>query len=128
MSSNSSSFIDNNVRPGNTYYYRLKQIDFDGRFELSELRSAELKSNAPTITIGPNPTSQMVYIEIENNINEYCQISLFNRNGEQVKSNTFNLEDGSNRLAMNIDNLATGMYFLKTRIGEDSFYEQIIVH
>ncbi|MBK8625939.1 MAG: hypothetical protein IPN86_10365 [Saprospiraceae bacterium] len=53
----SYSFVDSKVKANVEYYYRLKQIDFDGRTEMSDIRSAKMIDES-AMTIGefyPNP-------------------------------------------------------------------------
>lgn len=44
-------------------YYRLKQMDYNGRFEYSAIRSVNLKGETQTFHIYPNPATQLVYID-----------------------------------------------------------------
>lgn len=50
---------DKDVTPGNVYY-RLKQIDFDGVFNLSEVRMVNIKNSG--LSIYPNPASNVVSV------------------------------------------------------------------
>lgn len=43
--------------PGGTYYFRLKQLDYDGEYEYSQTRAVELKSAKDILAVYPNPTS-----------------------------------------------------------------------
>lgn len=42
---------------GGTYYFRLKQLDFDGKFEYSQVRAVQLKSDKDVLAVYPNPTN-----------------------------------------------------------------------
>lgn len=50
---------DKDVTPGNVYY-RLKQIDFDGVFTLSEVRMVNIKNSG--LSIYPNPATNVVSV------------------------------------------------------------------
>jgi hypothetical protein len=56
-----------------TFYYRLKQIDINGSFEYSEIRSVTFNPNIPiddiSLKIYPNPVSDVLFIEILNQHN-----------------------------------------------------------
>ncbi len=55
-------FIDANPSTG-VNYYRLNQIDFDGRSTLSEIRQLEFEESSRSINIYPNPVVDFVNIE-----------------------------------------------------------------
>ena len=46
---NTYSFDDINILNGKTYYYRLKQVDFDGEFEYSDMVSVRFDGQPETI-------------------------------------------------------------------------------
>lgn len=54
------SFIDTNPLLG-INYYRLRQVDYDGRFEYSKIVSLMMKSD--DVTIFPNPSSDILHIQ-----------------------------------------------------------------
>jgi hypothetical protein len=54
------SFVDTNPI-GGMNYYRLRQVDFDGRFEYSKIVSIMMKSD--DVTISPNPASDILHIQ-----------------------------------------------------------------
>ncbi len=51
----SYDFNDYNVTPSISYYYRLRQIDYDGHSELSPVVSAMLKKNLTTVVVINDP-------------------------------------------------------------------------
>lgn len=57
----SYSFNDNNPLAG-TNYYRLQQIDFDGKYQYSDVRSLNF-DNKKEIRIYPNPTQKELFIQ-----------------------------------------------------------------
>ena len=90
------------------HYYRLKQVDFDGKFEYSEVVNINIQIfeqlNTQTIKIYPNPTTDYIIIEI----NEPTQVQLINTNG-QVLINQFLQQTEQ----LSIGHLPNGMYWLK---------------
>lgn len=87
---------------GNTHYYRLKQVDFNGSFEYSNIISISSESNK--ITLYPNPTSGIVEII---GLNENAVIELSDSFGQQV--NSILLNDN----LLNLSNLPNGVYFIR---------------
>jgi len=49
------SFEDFDLSVYGLYYYRLKQVDFDGRFSYSEIEVVEVKRSKEAVLITPNP-------------------------------------------------------------------------
>jgi hypothetical protein len=73
--------IDENIYNPNqgpkTFYYRLKQMDLNGSFEYSEVRSVSFNPNAAmddiSINVYPNPVKDVLFVEILNlqNLNPF---------------------------------------------------------
>lgn len=56
------SFQDTNPLD-NTSYYRLKQIDYDGRYQLGPVRSVSAEGSRESVLIYPNPTNDKLTVE-----------------------------------------------------------------
>ena len=108
-------FVDNldlggfqNLR-GLNLYYRLKQIDFDGQFEYSNIVNIQLVTgNAQPVTrIYPNPTTDVFYVENETAIGSLIQV--FNLQGQLM------IEQRHQSIISRIptDQLDNGTYFIK---------------
>lgn len=119
---NTYSFIDKNISSGN-YYYRLKQIDYNGSFEFSPVISVntgipaafELSQNYPNPF---NPTTKISF-----NIPEKSTVTLkiFNVLGREVAILlNEEKESGSYDVEFNAANFASGVYFytLSTSSGD----------
>ncbi|MEM9547257.1 MAG: T9SS type A sorting domain-containing protein [Bacteroidota bacterium] len=108
-------FIDREISNA-TAYYRIKQVDFDGHFEYSEIVVAktELKDR---IRFSPNPfTSQLLISMNSNDLVEGTAIRMFNNQGQLVmqrKITSLNLDD-----PINTENLIPGMYSIQFDNGE----------
>lgn len=102
-------FIDNNPE-AKTMYYRLKQVDFDGKWENSEIVAIE-RVSLGTINIFPNPVNNMLYINFNNNDDTDYTIFVTNILGEVIsETNTI----GKSKLTLEIFNqLSGGVYFVK---------------
>ena len=87
-------------------YYRLKQTDFDGQFEYSEMVRAEIR-NTILIDIFPNPTASNLTVVAPNNFTR-GQIRLFDAMGRMVLSSSIN-----ERNYLNLSDLNSGIYFFR---------------
>lgn len=106
------TFTDNTPQVFN--YYRLKQIDFDGAYSLSEIKFLKLgKTNS--LSIYPNPVVDFVNIsQIETS--DAKQILLYDVAGRLVQ------EVDVNTLKLDVSNLQQGYYYfvLTNRNGQQS--------
>jgi len=87
-------------------YYRLKQIDYDGQFEYSEMVSVEIK-NTISIDVFPNPTAAELTIVAPADFTK-GEIRLYNTSGKMLISKTIN-----NRNYLNLSDLNSGIYFFR---------------
>jgi hypothetical protein len=91
------------------YYYRLKQIDKDGRFSFSSIISIEGKEQ-DEITVMPNPVQTKALLIIpEKFIGE--KFSLFNTNGQLIMV----LMPNRQTVEIDLTGKAPGLYILKGR-------------
>ena len=103
------SYNDMAVISSINYYYRLKQIDFDGKFEYSNIQSAQLDDKQEiTINVFPNPSQN--HITIRSNIEYNVSLELYNINGKRIlyKENV-----KVNNLHLNIETLTADVYILR---------------
>lgn len=105
------SSLDNNPYSGTTYY-RLKQTDFNGQHSYSEIKSINISLDSD-IEIYPNPTNGQ--ITIEGSQAEIEQLSIFNSLGIDLTSQIRIIEQTDSQQIIDISNLVTGLYFLKTK-------------
>lgn len=95
----------------NTYvYYRLKQVDYNGNFEYSEIRQLAYDNVDATETVlYPNPVHNYVSVKM-NKPCEDCTLDILNYNGQIVKSDAF-----ASGQRINLETLPAGMYLVKIR-------------
>lgn len=108
-----------------TIYYRLKQVDFDGRFEYSEV--VYLKYNCDkqvSFAVSPNPARDEVRVEFEgSDLAADVTAIIYDGNGAYVKD--VNLNTGViNKL--DISNLSPGIYTIQTNINNEQFNQRFI--
>jgi hypothetical protein len=97
---------DNPVRGIN--YYRIRQIDIDGRHSYSIIRTVAYQHEVYDVKVWPNPVSDdNITIELGNNI-ERGTIHLINSSGAVVHTQTFGENDY--RATMNSADLNPGIY------------------
>lgn len=73
------TFLDESPSTG-VNYYRLKQMDYDGKFEYSNIVSSQFGSVQSNIASYPNPVKDVLFLELDTAA-EGVEISLFDSNG-----------------------------------------------
>jgi hypothetical protein len=103
--SKASTYTFTDITPLNTSYYRLRQMDNDGKKTLSKVVSIATKSTGK-LAVYPNPVTNILTIETE----LVGNLQIFNLLGQQVLT-------GKTAQQLDVSALPKGTYFLK--IGEE---------
>lgn len=113
--------IDNAPTIGNNYY-RLKQVDKDGRTTYSSIKFVVFDAGY-AVLITPNPAHDYINVYLTKNNSNPSRISLFGINGSLVK------EYITNQLTLKIDiaGLSKGIYFIKVLNGDIVRTQKIVV-
>ena len=94
-----------------TTYYRLHQFDYNGRENIYDPVSVELKSETRDLNVYPNPVRGGASIKVRNVEDGSGVAQLYNLNGTPLKSANF--EAMNNSFEMAIPDVATGVYLLR---------------
>lgn len=73
-------------------YYRLKMMDKDGSFKLSNIVSVDLKKTNFNVKVFPNPVSKDQTIMFQTDIDETYELSVFSIDGRKVFYGVFDKE------------------------------------
>src|SRR5690606_24478606 len=108
-------YADKNLTAGN-YNYRLKQIDFNGQFEYSNVVNVEIIAPAKFELAQnfPNPFNPSTKISFGLAVDSKVKISVYNLLGEQVALLVnSNLTAGNHNVSFDAKSLNSGVYFYK---------------
>ena len=108
------SYIDRTVTTG-TYSYRLKQIDYDGRFSYSPTVEVDVLPTQFVLEQNyPNPFNPSTNIRFGIPEAGFVKLSVFNIVGEEVAVLVNgNIEAGIHNISFDARNLTSGAYFYK---------------
>ncbi|MBP9120914.1 MAG: agmatine deiminase family protein, partial [Ignavibacterium sp.] len=121
--SKSYSFTDKDLTEGK-YRYRLKQIDFDGSFEYSEIVEANIALTEFKLEQNyPNPFNPSTKISWQSPVGSWQTLKVFDVLGKEVATLVNEYKDaGSYEVefspASSIKNLTSGIYFYQLKAGE----------
>lgn len=83
-------------------YYRLRQVDWDGHFSHSEIRSVHRTGDSPEVTLYPNPTPGVIYLSQPSN-----HVKVYDTTGKI-------LMDISNQVEqIDLSHLIPGLYYIE---------------
>lgn len=88
-------------------YYQLKQVDFDGKSTLSEIRAVEVKN--VSISFYPNPTTNWLTID---GLSSSSTVLVFNSIGSLISG--VPMEETNGGVRLNFTQLTEGLYLIKT--------------
>jgi len=133
-SNNTNEIIEysfNDIKENNhlNYFYRLKQIDFNGHFSYSNIIYVEsICELSPEITIYPNPSSGIFSLELLLPPQSQLQIIIYNELGQEIKhTETINTEESKTfKTDLNISEFPDGVYHIKTIINSKTINSRII--
>jgi len=116
---NDYSFADNDILSGK-YFYRLKQIDFDGSFEYSDV--VEVEINIPTaFSLSqnyPNPFNPSTRIEYSIPSDGFVSLTIHNTIGQEVSTLVNeNQSAGKYSITFSAESLPSGLYFYTLQNG-----------
>lgn len=117
---NSYSYTDYQPQNG-INYYKLVQVDNDGKATELGLRSLEFSISLPKVNIYPNPAQNQVNLSFESGL--FNQVLLMDLQGKVLT--TFSLSSSDTTHSLMLDNLPSGTYLVKLH-GKESIVQKII--
>ena len=108
------SFVDDKLNSSSNYY-RLKQIDQDGKSKYSNviLLKGDKISNVKMTALYPNPATDEITVSIDAPSNEKIVLMVTDIYGKQLMTNKITVESGTNISTLKVNHLASGTYFVK---------------
>jgi predicted amidohydrolase YtcJ len=98
------TYDDITVPPSAKIYYRLKQIDVDGKFTYSSIVMVN-KKQITQVEITPNPANKEIRIT---GFTGKATVAIYKQTGQLIKTTAI-----SNGNSINIEEFAKGLYFIK---------------
>ena len=99
-----------------TFYYRLRQVDFDGAFKYSEIIAVKTDLSVDLI-LSPVPLNDVMNVLLNMERNAEINLQIINNKGIVVKSQDLQVINGTNYFKIDVAELSAGIYFV--RISDD---------
>jgi hypothetical protein len=103
------SFIDENPKMG-INYYQLEQVDIDGKSNTSKIVELVWNETTNPILIYPNPTNDVLNIEITTQKASQLEVKINDLNGRLVKTIKTNTIAGTNTIDVNLSEFSHAVY------------------
>jgi hypothetical protein len=100
------SFVDFTASKQAIRYYRLKMVDFDGKYKYSNTIKIADENSSVDIVVYPNPSTDKISIANSNLNFAAVSYKVMNLTGDLVKVGTASVNE------INVSELAAGMYML----------------
>ncbi|SFB81776.1 Por secretion system C-terminal sorting domain-containing protein [Flexibacter flexilis DSM 6793] len=108
-------------------YYRIKEVDFDGKQEYSHTAVLSDKA-AEKFSIYPNvATTDKVYVSFSSEAVEKVQVVIIDVNGVPVFKTSYEKEKGLSTLPITLDTLPSGTYFVNLVADGQRYTRQLVV-
>ena len=105
-------------------YYRLSQVDVDGTFAYSQIKSVSFNKSFTTMNIDaiyPNPFIESIKVKIITALDGNLNYQIVDSKGSIVISNTIAVNKGESTLTISgLGDLSQGIYLLKMTDGENN--------
>ncbi|MCW3110543.1 MAG: type sorting protein [Segetibacter sp.] len=98
---------------GTSAFYRLKQVDKDGKFTYSSVQRSTCQPKQTNLFVYPVPARDMLNVVVGVDKNSKASILLVDLSGRTIRQLNTDLQKGTNNLRMNVAGLASGEYFLR---------------
>lgn len=121
------SYSMNDVAPISKAYYRLRSVDFDASFQLSDIIFIERDGKDISVTrVYPNPTNTSVTIEFKMGKAGAMQFSLLDATGKLIRDESIELAAGDHQQQIDLESLPKGMYMIAINNGTAQTMHKII--
>ncbi len=117
---------DSDIDKDGIYYYRLKQVDYNGNFEFTDIISIVVNRDATTVSsIYPNPARHYINLDIVSNYEGNVQVSIVDDLGRLVRSES--VYYSNNTIQYDINDLSPGSYVMKLDVDQTTMFHKFVV-
>lgn len=112
-----------------TLYYRLHQVDLDGKNDYSMIRSVSLNrsNNEAGLQASPVPFKDKISVQLNSTLTGFASINFYNTSGMRIYHIETEVKAGLNEINItSLHNLPSGIYILECVQGQETSYLKIV--
>jgi hypothetical protein len=110
-------------------YYRVKQTDFDGAFDFSEVAAANFSNqNGQALTISPNPATGIFKVEVTAFQKEQIFLEIIDFSGHIIETKKYDLSVNFDPwIEIDLSNCPKGLYFIILKTTMKVYKEKVVI-
>ena len=116
LQENQYSYIHRTPVPG-LNYYRLKQIDKDGKYSYSNIATAKIAAGVKEMAVFPNPVKDVLTISVQNVDATKATLQITGVHSNVLRSIPVQLHQGIQQYSVDVTALPAGSYFVVLQTG-----------
>ncbi|MDB5198966.1 MAG: hypothetical protein JWO92_929 [Chitinophagaceae bacterium] len=108
-------------------YYRLKQVDLDGKKNYSQISAVRLRKDNRQLIVSPNPFNTYININVEWTRNEAVMVKILNAQGKETVRKMVQFIKGTNFIRLDdLLKLQAGNYFIEIASAAEKLSQNIL--
>ncbi|HEX6915014.1 MAG TPA: zinc-dependent metalloprotease family protein [Chitinophagaceae bacterium] len=120
-------YLFNDLKPfAGVNYYRLKQVDMDGKFSYSTIAKVSMPDHYHIYSMSPNPAADKTMLSFEMLLTN-VQLRLVDVSGKNVYSLSKPVVAAGETIAIPVSGLAKGYYLVQIQTAYGRFTEKLVV-
>lgn len=123
------NFEDVDVKPGKNYYYRLKQIDYNGEVQYSKIIAANIGDGEVTLNVLPNPYANNTNITYSLKHDGQIKLEIFSILGQKVATLVDGYQQSGSyqyQFSAKYFGFDPGMYTIRIEVNEEVYVKRIV--
>jgi hypothetical protein len=113
------------VPASGTYYYRLKQTDYNGDKSFSDPLAINI-TGKQQISFQPNPVQDELLVTMRSESVSQILITVFNQHGKPVMEQHRKISTGIQQIPLSMGSLPGGVYSVRVESGSETYVQRII--
>jgi hypothetical protein len=130
LTANVYDLKDYNIEKDGVYYYKLQQINKDGKSTYSKVVAIVVdRSENTDIKLYPNPARDRFELELGLIRNNHVKVDILDAQGKLVRVNLVDSEltTGFYKQVVDINNMAEGVYTVQIQIGDEIINKKLVI-
>jgi hypothetical protein len=108
-------------------YYRLKQIDLNGEYEMYGPLKADCAVESFDVSLYPNPCESQVTVSVASQISTKLNYTLISPEGKVLENKQIAIQSGMTQYTLDVSEYQSGMYMLQFDINDKRLIKKLTV-